>query len=61
MNGPKAAALKVAAEELEMNLRRESALFGLFVIVLILKVYINRRLQAEYCRNEKILTYFKGY
>tara|TARA_B100001250_G_scaffold394879_1_gene399249 strand:- start:5422 stop:5538 length:117 start_codon:yes stop_codon:yes gene_type:complete len=34
MNGPKAAALNVAADELEMNLRRESALFGLFVIVI---------------------------
>ena len=53
MNGPKAAALNVAADELEMNLRRESVLFGLFVIILLVKVDNSRQFQTWRSRKRK--------
>lgn len=56
MNGPKAAALNVAADDLEMNLRRESVLFGLFVIILLLKVDTRRQFQTRGSRKRKKLS-----
>tara|TARA_B100001741_G_C16282385_1_gene472853 strand:- start:312 stop:512 length:201 start_codon:yes stop_codon:yes gene_type:complete len=53
MNGPKAAALNVAADDLEMNLRRESVLFGLFVIILLLKVDTRRQFQTRGSRKKE--------
>tara|TARA_B100001758_G_C18355340_1_gene582383 strand:+ start:136 stop:342 length:207 start_codon:yes stop_codon:yes gene_type:complete len=56
MNGPKAAALNVAADDLEMNLRRESVLFGLFVIILLLKVDTRRQFQTRGSRKKEKLS-----
>jgi len=61
MNGPKAAALNVAADELEMNLRRESVLFGLFVIILLVKVDNSRQFQTWRSRKQKKLSPICSY